>query len=148
MEGNNSRMDKQATEIPRDSHGYPINREFVNAITFTLNRWGMGTIRIIIVRSNFGAIVTIEKGSYMLFKTHSRFQREISRGKFYTFIERLYMQYDFEKWNEYYRNPEILDGEDWEIRVDLDHHTSDIRKGVNAYPDNWHEVCESFMNLY
>lgn len=49
-----------------------------------------------------------------------------------------------ERWNTEYFDPDILDGEQWELTVRYTDGTKMEHSGNNAYPENWNELLDFF----
>jgi hypothetical protein len=51
-------------------------------------------------------------------------------------------------WNKSYSNPDIEDGEEWEIKISLSNGKQIYISGVNAYPKEWNEFKEIIYDYF
>lgn len=125
----------------------PKKPDIPRTISFTIDDWCKGSSSIIIARKRLRRVVIIEMGNYLLFQVNERKHLMISPDEFDSIVTFLFKHCGFEKWDEEYQNPNLLDGIKWEIKVTFDHKPDQVRCGSNAFPSCWNEVCSAFMKL-
>ena len=59
-------------------------------------------------------------------------------------LDRLYGRLYLHEWKKRYDNPLVLDGEEWELEINLTGGRIRTYKGTNAYPPYWMELQEVF----
>ena len=119
----------------------------IRSILFSINRWGEGTTCFSIMRKANSAAIYMSTGSYMSPQVYEIAERKISLAEFNAFADRLYRQFEFEKWDEEYHG-DSLDGTNWYMIVKFSKQQFLERRGSNAYPKYWNEVVDHFMALF
>ena len=136
-------------DIPPVKHGdiSPADQESARCVEFSVNDWAKGSVLIRAERAGEKALVSFDKGNYFLFKVSESNQKEITGEQFDAFIESLLTEYNFLNWNAEYRDPNLLDGINWKIAVFFGNQPPLVRRGSNAFPPCWDEVCSAFEHL-
>ena len=127
-------------EVPKDPH-------LIRSILFSINSWGEGTTSFSIIRNANSATIYKSIGPYMSPRVYEIAEIRLSLAEFNAFVDRLYLKYGFENWDDEYRK-DSLDGTNWYMIVKFGKRQFLERRGSNAYPDCWDEVIASFMHLF
>jgi len=51
------------------------------------------------------------------------------------------------EWKERYSNPEIMDGTNWSVEININNNKKLISSGDNAFPGQWKTFCKSIQEL-
>ena len=72
------------------------------------------------------------------------FRREMSEEEWHGLIWSLYMDLLLHEWKRSYNNPDILDGEQWELKINLTDGHKRLYHGSNAFPPLWTDLVALF----
>ena len=70
--------------------------------------------------------------------------RQITRSKWADILIKLYNRMYLHEWEKSYIDYDVLDGEQWELEVQLKGGREEIYSGSNAYPAYWPELKRIF----
>ena len=119
-------------------------RDIVTGIRFSEGGFFGGFTNITISRNGKGALVRAEQTLPMV---------EVSKGiqitpvRWRNLLDRLYTRMYLHEWKRSYHNPNILDGNQWELEIRLTHGRRRTYSGSNAYPPYWTELRKLFRQL-
>ena len=69
----------------------------------------------------------------------------LTSDQYKKFVHRIYMTY-IKEWNEFYDNPNILDGTSWQLTISCGNYQRDWN-GNNAYPPLWNRFLKAINSL-
>ena len=154
MDGNTSEENnlrewnlRDVMPVSRENDPEPEKPEVPRKITFAIDDWCKGTSKITAARAGFRRVVNCEKGDYLFFHVDEQIRRMILPSEFTALVSFLFDRCGFENWDAEYRAPDVLDGTRWRIIVTFDHRPEIVRRGSNAFPPCWQEVCAVFKEL-
>lgn len=75
-------------------------------------------------------------------------QGEISEKEWNKMLDKLFCRLYIHEWKKSYVNPDILDGEQWELRLKLTRDRQRNYYGSNAYPPLWKELKGVFRPYF
>ena len=114
----------------------------VQTVRFLVGGYFGGSTEIFIEETYKGALVTIR--SYA-----GEFRNEemlpITLRKWTDIVVKLYSRMYLCDWKKEYKNPDILDGEGWELEIKLSDDRVEYYSGSNAYPPYWPELKKVFQ---
>lgn len=105
-------------------------REMVKEIRFSIGGFHQGYKEIVITKAENGAWV----GQRDTLKEEDAGPEKIGPVKWKSLMDRLYGRVDLQDWNAEYFNPDILDGEQWELTIRMANGKTFEYSGSNKYP--------------
>lgn len=112
-------------------------RDIVTSIKFHVGGFFGRTTEITIKKDEDGALVKTQKyfGDY---------QKRITRKKWRKILNKLYCKCYLHEWKKEYDNPDVLDGEMWNLDINLTNKRVRHYSGCNAYPPYWKRLEKIF----
>ena len=126
--------------ISREMDSVEDYRDIVESIYFSVGGFFQGNTKVTITRSKKGALVKVEK-------THSAEEipdRQITKKKWNRILNLLYDKMYLHEWKKTYYDPDVSDGEQWELKIKLTGKRRRNYEGSNAYPPYWPELTKLF----
>lgn len=71
-------------------------------------------------------------------------RKHLSREKWQKLLDGLYTDCFLHEWKKSYEDPDVLDGEQWSLRITLEGNRHRSYYGSNAYPVYWKEMLRLF----
>ena len=126
--------------ISREMDSAEDYRSIVKSIYFSVGGFFQGNTKVTITRNKKGALVEVEK-------THSMEEipdRQITKKKWNRILNSLYDKMYLHEWKKTYYDFDVLDGEQWELKIRLTGNRRRNYEGSNAYPPYWPELTKLF----
>lgn len=131
----------------------PPNKVFV--IHFSLSkRWKLRKLKFEIggfFQGHKSIVVEKEINSYSATYYPSQFEDVLEKrisltsNQYKKFVHKIYMTY-IKEWNEFYDNPDILDGTSWQITIMCGNYQREWSRN-NAYPPLWNRFITAINSL-
>ena len=116
-------------------------REIVTKIKFDLGGYRLNSNSFTITRTTDGADVEI---TGIPSKLPPEDRKHLSRKKWEKLLDGLYTDCFLHEWKKSYEDPDVLDGEQWNLRITLEGNRHRSYSGSNAYPVYWKEMLRLF----
>ena len=122
-------------------NSWELCMEQVQSIRFLIGGYFGGSTEILIEQVSYGAMVTIRKYPADFIEPEVL---RITLRKWFRIVYDLYNRMYLQEWKREYIDPNVLDGEQWELEIKLSDDRTEYHCGSNAYPPYWPELKKLF----
>ena len=126
--------------IAKDLSGAEDYRDIVTSIHFSVGGYFQGISEVTITRYEKNALVRVKK-SHSIEEIP---EKRITVKKWNRIVNALYRQMYLHEWKKNYDDPDVMDGEQWELKIKLTGNRRRNYGGSNAYPPYWSELKKLF----
>ncbi len=115
-------------------------RDIVTSIKFSVGGYFQGHTEVTITKNYRGAIVKVKKFPPILEIS----KKQITPAKWRTIVNTLYGRLFLHEWKKEFVNPNVLDGTQWHLDINLTNGKTHHYYGSNDYPPYWSELTNIF----
>ena len=115
----------------------------VKSVRFMDGGYFGGTKEVIIKENDKGALVTINEYP-MSYMNDEPNERQITYNAWSNITVKLYSELYLHEWKKRYEDPNVLDGEQWELEIKLTDGRRRYYCGSNEFPPYWKELKKLF----
>jgi len=135
---------KSPVYYDKDTKSWKIYSDQVKSVRFLIGGYFGGRVEVLIEEDGKGAKVSVNNYPEMPEGIYDTEDRRITGNKWAGIVIDLYSRMYLHEWEQRYTDPDILDGEQWELEVKLKDGHEEIYSGSNAYPPYWPELKKIF----
>ena len=139
------KKDIGAPPILLSKHGEEDYREIVTSIRFSDGGFFGGCPEVRIVKGKDGITLDVRPGFR---EPEAYLQRSLTEKEWNKLVDRLYSELYLHEWKKKYVDPDVCDGEQWELELKLTRGRVREYYGSNAYPPYWAELKTTFRPFF
>lgn len=119
--------------------------EVVTGVRFCVGGYFDGYPEVVIKKTRSGITLDVRPGFADPSRSH---QRLFSDMEWVTLLDALYCKLNLHEWKKRFNNPDILDGIQWELELQLTRRRKRTYSGSNAFPPQWAALTGLFQPFF
>ncbi len=119
-------------------------RDIVTEIQFSIGNNSEGFTEITIKENDKGALVSVKKTGW---PDNWYSDRQITMMKWFRTVNELYKYMYLHEWKKKYVNPDVMDGTQWSLGINLVGKRKRSYHGIDDYPPYWKELLKIFRQF-
>ena len=120
-------------------------REAVNEVHFTVGGYDTGYPEVWMRKTAQGIELSVRPGHA---QADCFLQREMSADEWVAVVDTLFCKLYLHEWKKRFIDPDIMDGEQWDLVLELEGGRRRTYSGSNAYPPYWEQLRAVFQPFF